>query len=84
MLCQQQVVLHQQQTPPLHTLPISSFFYLIADEGPRVTSKSMLFSANKATNQGLFYPFTVPISNNSLFEKLKKFLSTETLAILGE
>ena len=49
------------------------FFYLIADEGPRVTSKTMLFSANKATNQGLLYSFMVPISNNSLFEKLKIF-----------
>ena len=49
------------------------FFCLIDDEGPCVTSKTMLISANKATNQGLFYPFTVPISNNSLFGELKIF-----------
>ena len=63
------------------------FFYLLADEGSRETSKTMLFSAKKATNQGLFYPFTVPISNNSLFQKLKSFhllKSPKTLAILGE
>ena len=49
------------------------FSYLLADEGPRETSKMMLFSAKKAANQGLFYPFTVPISNNVLFEKLTNF-----------
>ena len=49
------------------------FSYLLADEGPRETSKMMLFSAKKAANQGLFYPLTAPISNNVLFEKLTNF-----------
>ena len=58
--------------PTFAYIPYLFFFHLLADEGPPVTSKTMLFAANKATNQGLFYPFTVLISNNSLFEKLKK------------
>ena len=63
------------------------FPYLLVDEGPGETSKTMLFSPKKAINQGLFYPFTVHISNNSLFEKLKIFYllkSPKILAILGE
>ena len=68
---------------------ITDLFFsdLLADEGPRETSKMMLFSAKIAANQGLFYPFTVPISNNVLFEKLKKFYLRKfpkTHAILGE
>ena len=52
---------------------LSLLFYLLADEGPREKSKTMLFSAKKAVNEGLFYPFTVPTSNNSLSEKLTTF-----------
>ena len=68
---------------------ITDLFFsdLLADEGPRETPKMMLFSAKIAANQGLFYPFTVPISNNVLFEKLKNFYLRKfpkTHAILGE
>ena len=54
------------------------FFYLLAYEGARKKSKTMLFSAKKAANQGLFYPFTVPMSNNALSEKLKIFYPLES------
>ena len=54
------------------------FLYLLADEGPHETSKTMLFQQKKAVNQGLFYPFAVPISNNALFEKLKIFYLLES------
>ena len=61
-------------TDPTFAYMTDLFFSdLLADEGPRETSKMMLFSAKKAANQGLFYPFTVPISNNVLFEKLTNF-----------
>ena len=52
------------------------YFYLLADEGSRKTSKTKLFAENVA-NQGLFYPLTVPIINNALFEKRNALLSTE-------
>ena len=41
------IVLCQQQTPPLHTLLISSLFYLLVDEGQRETSKAKLYAATK-------------------------------------
>ena len=44
------------------------FFYLLANEEPCETLKIKLFATKKVANQGLFYPFTVPISNNALFE----------------
>ena len=45
------------------------------------------FFSKKVANQGLFYPFTVPLSSNALFEKLKLsyvLKSPKTHAILGQ
>ena len=49
------IVICQQQTPLLHTLPVS-YFYLFVDEAPRQTSKTNLFAATNAATQGFFYP----------------------------
>ena len=45
------IVLCQQQTLPLHTLPL--FFYLFADKEPRETSKTKLFAATKSRSPWL-------------------------------
>ena len=71
------IVLCQQQTPLLHTLPISSFFiYLLIKDHVKHQGRSFL-QQQKVTYQGLFYPFTVLISNNVLFKKRNALLSTE-------
>ena len=70
---------------------LSIFFFMIKDEGPRWKTtwniKDDAFFSKKVANQGLFYPFTVPLSSNALFEKLKLFYvlkSPKTHAILGQ
>ena len=71
------IVLCQQQTPTLGTLPISSFFiYLLIRDHVKHQRRSFL-QEQKAANQCLFYPFTVLISNNALFKKWNALLSTE-------
>ena len=81
------VVLCQQQIAPLHTLLISSFLTYLPMKDHVKHQRWCFFSAKKAASQGLLYPFTAPISNNVLFEKLTNFYlwkSSKTHAILGE
>ena len=71
------IVLCQQQTPLLHTLPISSIVIYLAIKN-QVRHETKNFSQqHKAINQGLFYPFTVPISTNALSEKRNALLYTK-------
>ena len=61
----------------LRTLPISFIFiYLPMKDHVKNQRRSFLQRENVA-NQGLFYPLTVPISNNALSEKRNALLSTE-------
>ena len=71
------IVLCQQHTAPLHSLPIFSFFiYLPIKAHVKHQSRSLL-QQQKAAGQGLFYPLTVPINNNTHFEKRNALFSSE-------
>ena len=69
----------QQQTPPLHTLPISSFFYLLA--GPvkdhAKYQRRKFLQQQKKVNQDLFYPLALSISKFDLFEKTYSLLKSQ-------
>ena len=82
------IVLCQQQTSSLHTFPISSFFIYLSIKHHVKHQRQSFLQQQKATNQVLFYPLTIPISNNALFEKRNVLFSTEILkkthAIQGE
>ena len=80
------IVICQQQTPPLHTLPVSSIFiYLPMKDLVKHQRRSFLQQQN-AANQGLFYPLidksTMPFLRNEIPCYLLK--SPKTHAILGE
>ena len=49
------------------------FFFIYLPMKDHVKNQRRCFFSKKAANQGLFYQFTVPISNNALSEKLKIF-----------
>ena len=74
---EKKIVLCQQQTPPLHTLPISSFLYLYPIKDCVEHQRRSFSQQQKSANHGLFYPFTIPIINNSVFEKENGLFSTE-------
>ena len=71
------IVLCQQQTPPLQCLPISSFFIYLPIKDHMKHQKQNFSQQQKAANQSLFYPLTVPLSNNALFQKRNALFSTE-------
>ena len=79
------IVICQQQTPPLHTLHISSIFIYLSMKDLVHQRRSFLQQQNDA-NQGLFYPFidksTMPFLRNEMPCYLLK--SPKTHAILGE
>ena len=80
------IVICQQQTPPLHTLHVSSIFiYLPMKDLVKHQRRSFLQQQN-AANQGLFYPLidksTMPFLRNEIPCYLLK--SPKTHAILGE
>ena len=79
------IVICQQQTPPLHTLPVSSIFIYLSMKD-LVKHQRRCFCRRKAANQGLFYPFidksTMPFLRNEMPSYLLK--SPKTHAILGE
>ena len=80
------IVLFQQQIPHLHTWRIASFLSTCRWRTTWNIKHDAIFS-KKVANQGLFFPFTVPISNNVISEKLKIFYqlkSPKTPAIRGK
>ena len=78
------IVICQQQTPPLHTLHISSIFIYLSMKDLVHQRRSFLQQQNDA-NQGLFYPFidksTMPFLRNEMPCYL---LNSKTHVILGE
>ena len=79
------IVICQQQNPPLHTLPVSSIFIYLSMKD-LVKHQRRCFCRKKAANQGLFYPFidksTMPFQRNEMPCYLLK--SPKTHAPLGE
>ena len=72
------IVLCQQHTAPLHTLLISSFFFIYLPIKAHVKyQRRSLLNQQNAANQGLFYSLTVPINNNTYFEKRNALFSKE-------
>ena len=79
------IALCQEQTPPLHTLRISSFFIYLLMKDHVKYQRRIFLQQQKTANQGLFYPMTVPISNNALFEKRNTYWNLQkTHTTLGE
>ena len=80
------IVICQQQTPPLHTLPVPSFsIYLPMNDLVKHQRRSFLQQQN-ATNQGLFYSLIDKSTMSFLRNEMSRYLlkSRKTYATLGE
>ena len=66
----------------LHTLPISFIFIYLPMKDHVKHQRRRFLQRENVANQGLFYPLTVPISNNEMPCYLLK--SRRAYAILGE
>ena len=80
------IVMCQQQTPPLHTLHVSSIFIYLPMKALVKHQRRSFLRQQNAANQGLFYLLidksTMPFLRNEMPSYLLK--SPKTHAILGE
>ena len=68
------IVICQQHTPPLHTLPVSPFsIYLLMNDLVKHQKRSFLQQQN-AANQGLSYPFIDKSTMSFLRNEMSRYL----------
>ena len=81
----EKIVIFQQQTPPLHTLPVSSIFIYLSMKNLVKHHRQNFLQQQNAANQGLFYPLidksTMPFLRNEMPCYL---LNSKTHVSLGE
>ena len=80
------IVICQQQTPPLHTLPVSSIFVYLPMKDLVKHQRRTFLQQENAVNQDLFYPLIDKSTMSFVRNEMSCYLlkSPKTYAILGE